>query len=165
MHHEQGQSASEGHGNPGQALTAAMYVSQALTPFDERALRQLERKAQATNFSLGVTGYLFFDAGRFVQYLEGEAMDVEEVLARIRYDSRHRILTTLRTPIVSRRFPNWYMKWMSVGDLAGVERTAAEQVAGLARCDETHPLEHTVCWHVADTLSNESWRVGRGASR
>ena len=135
------------------ALSAFIYVSEALVAFDVDDLRRLERKAQMTNFALGVTGYLFYGGGRFLQYLEGETMAVEEAVARIRYDGRHRILTYLRSPIVNRHFPNWHMKWLVENDLAALDRPATEEIEALKNCDESHPLKFAACRRMVDALS------------
>lgn len=137
-----------------EALNAFIYVSEAMVAFDADDLRRLERKAQATNFALGVTGYLFYGGGRFLQYLEGETMAVEEVVARIRYDDRHRILTYLRSPIVNRHFPNWHMKWLVEEDLERLDRPATQEIEALRNCDESHPLEFTACRRMVDALSS-----------
>ena len=90
------------------ALKAIGYVSRAAAPVDSNALAALEGAARMHNRAAGITGLLVFDAGYYVQVLEGPAGAVDATLARIRRDPRHEEMDlVLDTPIDARSFGRW----------------------------------------------------------
>lgn len=129
-------------------MFSVVYTSVATAPFDESALAELAQLASAKNRRLGITGYLAYDsdATTFLQFLEGEKESVEQLMATIDADSRHRVLSVMpileeerqgairRTsagaanrrlqanatpstrPRERRLFPNWTMKLLSKDD-------------------------------------------------
>jgi hypothetical protein len=89
------------------------YSSRALTAFDDEALLELADCAAAKNEQLGVTGYLYFRNELFIQYLEGEQKAVEDLMAKITTDPRHKILSIVPLPSCPERiFPHWYMRFL-----------------------------------------------------
>lgn len=53
--------------------------------------------------------------GRFIQALEGEEHDVQNLYAYIKQDDRHKQVTLLHSgPIVTRSFANWTMGFRSL---------------------------------------------------
>ena len=89
------------------------YSSQALTDFDDESLLELADNSAARNEPLGITGYLYYRDGHFIQYLEGEQKAVEELMARIASDPRHTILSEVPLPPQpSAIFPHWYMRFL-----------------------------------------------------
>ncbi len=96
---------------PGIDLNRITYVSRASAEFDEPALDRLGVHAAEKNGRVGLTGYLFYLAPYFVQYLEGPAAAVGEVFARIGTDPRHQIIRVLTLPSAGERlFPDWSMR-------------------------------------------------------
>lgn len=68
--------------------------------------------SQRRNLELGVTGALVFTEKRFAQYLEGAAGAVDDLLASILRDPRHRdVNVVLRSPVQRRRFAGWSMAY------------------------------------------------------
>jgi hypothetical protein len=87
------------------------YVSRASADFDGPALTALGDHAAAKNLRLGLTGYLFYIAPNFVQFLEGPEPSLRQVMEAIEKDSRHRVLRTVRLPAAADRlFPDWSMR-------------------------------------------------------
>jgi hypothetical protein len=78
-------------------MFALVYTSAATAPFDESALVELARLASAKNRRLEITGYLTyeFESATFLQFLEGEKEAVEQLMATIEADSRHRTLSVM----------------------------------------------------------------------
>jgi hypothetical protein len=76
---------------------ALAYTSQAVASFDDASINELALKAATKNESLGVTGYLNYDAAfeTFFQFLEGEQEVVERLMAEIEQDPRHRVLNVM----------------------------------------------------------------------
>lgn len=95
-------------------MLGLVYASRASVPFDERALRELAERSAAKNALLGVTGYLCFRSGRFLQYLEGEPQVVSSLMETIARDPRHVVLRRLDLDAREMRlFPTWHMRHVS----------------------------------------------------
>lgn len=92
-------------------MFALVYVSRATLPFDAASLRELAERAAAKNERLAVTGYLCFQAGRFLQVLEGEAATVRALMDEIALDPRHAVARRLDLGEQQQRFfPGWHMR-------------------------------------------------------
>lgn len=103
-------------------MRALVYLSDEQTPFDEVCLVELASRAAARNAELGVTGYLYYAKGRFLQYLEGEVAVVSELMDRITVDARHDVRTFIHTDdLAERRFPSWGMRWINSGRRMQIE--------------------------------------------
>lgn len=88
-----------------------VYVSEESLRFSPEDLSGLERRAREFNTEVGVTGYLYRHRGRFVQYVEGPASGVDEVVERVLSDERHTVLRSLTRDSFERRlFPGWSMR-------------------------------------------------------
>ena len=67
-------------------------------------------EARRNNARDDITGVLTFTGGQFIQVLEGHPDRLEDLLARLVVDQRHRDLRILaRRPIVHRDFQSWDM--------------------------------------------------------
>jgi len=110
-------------------MFALTYVSQATASFSGEQLSELEAEASQKNQKLGVTGFLNYRKGRFLQYLEGEKDSVIALMTRIGQDERHSVEKVLQLPNVSqRRFSNWYMRFLRQHEMVeiGLEPTLEE---------------------------------------
>lgn len=86
-----------------------VYRSIAVGNSAEIALQVVEN-ACIYNLSRRITSALLVDGSSFVQVLEGDAAEVDQLMARISRDPRHRDVTILfDTPISVRLWPNWQM--------------------------------------------------------
>lgn len=111
-------------------------VYESTATLTERAVLPVEidailATARYWNPQVGVGGALLVTEGRFVQALEGEKRNVEEMLDRIVADPRHRDVAILCAhETTKRRFSEWSMAF--VGDtLALRRRYAGEPLASL----------------------------------
>ncbi len=92
-------------------------------------LREIAVVARARNNACGLTGYLVFENGFFLQTIEGPHAEVERVYESIARDSRHRELTILHHgAITERTFPSW---GMTISVRRGGRREVATVVAYL----------------------------------
>lgn len=91
-------------------LLAVVYVSTATHLLDNAALESLLSDARQRNREAGITGVLLYNDGNFMQYLEGPALAVDVILARIQASRRHKdIIELMHEPIAARMFPAWHM--------------------------------------------------------
>lgn len=101
------------------ALQQLIYNSTAGKDFSETHLAFLLLNARKNNQALGVTGLLLYDAGAFLQVLEGEGATLEGLYRRIRRDPRHvRVSTLLSREVDTREFGEWSMGFVATTDIA-----------------------------------------------
>ena len=94
------------------------YLSSAAETPTGQVLDDILSVSRRNNAARGVTGMLCHYDGSFLQFLEGEAADVEAVFSVIAADPRHRGLVRLYArSIQSRLFPHWSMALARPGDL------------------------------------------------
>lgn len=96
-------------------LVQMVYSSVAAVNFATDDLIQLLAESRLNNSCRNITGMLLYDQGCFFQVLEGNKIDVEHVLEKIKMDSRHRnIVTIINVPISKRSFEDWSMGYADV---------------------------------------------------
>ncbi len=105
-------------------LHALVYVSMAVRPMDLPDIERLLEVARARNSKLSVTGVLLYDAGHFMQYLEGPAASMTRVYESIKASTLHHgIIELMRERIETSEFPEWSMAFRSPNAF-GISHTA-----------------------------------------
>lgn len=116
-------------------VTQLVYASAAERPFSDLELRELLRRARERNQALGVTGILLYDAGSFLQILEGDEQVVSDLFDRIRVDPRHGAVTPLlKQQVATREFANWSMGFVAA---SGAELSALPGYSDLLKHGKT----------------------------
>ena len=110
-----------------------IYVSAAHEPFSPAELAELLRRSRAKNATLGVTGLLLYNAGSFLQVLEGPEDAVRGLAKAIAADPRHHRLKFLfERPIPTTSFSGWAMGFANVaGDDFGKVPGHLDYLTGL----------------------------------
>jgi hypothetical protein len=127
------------------------YASVARQPFDADALSELGKRAAAHNAGIGVTGYLYCEDGRFFQYIEGEHDSVTDLMAHIELDERHDVIhVVFDDRLCDRRFPDWTMRLLSPGHLAGIESLAYDHVVFMRQVSPTHEAASKMVWELVE---------------
>jgi len=91
-------------------LHSLVYVSSSARPVTDADLQHLLQRAQKRNGSCGVTGVLLFDAGNFMQYIEGPQEGLSTVYGHIRRDPLHTgIIELCNEAPAARAFEDWAM--------------------------------------------------------
>ncbi len=91
-------------------LTHLIYASKAKVDFTDEDIVLLLSKAREKNKSLGITGMLLYEAGGFIQVLEGDEQQVKELFDQIKADHRHEKVTTIIfEALAHRQFSSWTM--------------------------------------------------------
>jgi hypothetical protein len=97
-------------------LKTVAYTSLARLDLGEDELRQLHQQARHLNALDGITGLLMFDGTRFLQIVEGTEEAIDDLVERLRRDSRHSGFEIRDERMVgSRSFPDWNMEMVQVG--------------------------------------------------
>ena len=91
-----------------------VYASAATVPFGQSNRIELLKIARQNNSALDVSGMLLYNAGSFLQVLEGPDENVDALFAKIQKDKRHaRFLLLSRKIIQEREFENWSMGFVN----------------------------------------------------
>jgi hypothetical protein len=117
-------------------LMCLLYVSELSMRAPADAVASIARESRNRNFRDGITGLLAFDGWSFLQLVEGPALAIAHLEARLRADKRHRRMTVLALdPVNQRRFPDWRMAYVvldagrddigTIGRSRGAEALAA----------------------------------------
>ncbi len=119
-------------------MECIIYTSRASMALGSDEVFRIIETSARNNPSRDVTGFLIFHRERFLQLVEGETPALDELLAVLKRDSRHRDLAVLhRKPTLARCFPNWRMRRLgsSVEGFEDVLRLLASHDIG-ERCME-----------------------------
>ena len=93
-----------------------IYVSRSITPFPTDIWTILE-SSQKNNAKFGLTGAMCFLDGVYCQYLEGDAVILEDLYRKILSDPRHKDIKLIEfTRITERFFKNWAMALVTWND-------------------------------------------------
>ena len=77
----------------------------------EQELQKIFTACTRNNVLNEVTGVLLHEGGYFVQLLEGEKANLDDVMNRVTRDARHTdIVVVVDEPIDERQFPDWAME-------------------------------------------------------
>ena len=99
-------------------LYALVYVSTATRALSLEEIGRLLDSARRRNAARGITGVLLYAEGRFMQCLEGPAVDLAHVYDIIRSDPCHYgLIEIVREPLARREFPEWSMAFRVVGSI------------------------------------------------
>lgn len=120
-------------------LETLVYMSTARQAMSNVALHSLLTKARANNRAADVTGVLLYAEQSFIQVLEGPPQALDETMARVESDPRHKNITRLlREPIEARCFSSWAMGYRGCDetfeDLFALSREALEKLGAQGAC-------------------------------
>lgn len=137
-------------------MFALIYLSQAKFSFHKDQLNQLEAQAIQNNERLKVTGYLNYQKGNFLQYLEGNREVVLSLMQAIEQDGRHTILRKVNLPkFEERRFPDWHMRYLKNHELTevGLEQTLEEVLLHMNTSLYGEDRVHRVTTRLIDSIA------------
>ena len=95
-----------------------LYVSKAIRSMETHELKILLDQAQAFNTAHGLTGFLLYQHGQFMQMIEGRREIVLSLVERIRKDLRHTQFHEVMSRNSHQRvFPDWSMGFRDMNEL------------------------------------------------
>lgn len=108
-------------------LKSFFYHSRLSAEFDATCVSAIIKTARTFNALHAITGLLVFDGERFCQYFEGPPEAVDELVSRLRADSRHTDFTVLISDVhpQTRLFPAWSMAYAVIDDFMYLRDLAA----------------------------------------
>lgn len=99
-------------------MLAIIYLSESNIEFTENDLESLALLSANRNKQAKITGYLTYQHGRFIQYIEGEELEILALMKSIEEDSRHQVKYKLQKDIREKRFfPSWSMRLVKKEEL------------------------------------------------
>ncbi|MCG5508749.1 ABC transporter substrate-binding protein [Ectothiorhodospira lacustris] len=108
------------HGEDQGTESFVLYVSRTVEPLGDESLQAILRTARIANARSGVTGFLIYQDGQFMQMLEGPRAQVEATMARIRLDPRHEdVHIVAEGDIRTRVFSDWSMGFQDMSRSSG----------------------------------------------
>lgn len=93
-------------------LIELTYSSESVIPKNHvnKILLNIAENAHQRNINFGISGFLLYREGYFVQRIEGPASAIDALFGRICLDKRHKNICLLsRYPISAQHFQNWKM--------------------------------------------------------
>jgi uncharacterized membrane protein (DUF373 family) len=91
------------------------YISVPTRPMSSDDLMEILNTARLNNANLGVSGMLLYTGSEFIQILEGDEKVVEELLAAIKKDPRHKDFRIIeKKNITTREYAEWTMGFKRV---------------------------------------------------
>ena len=92
-------------------------------------LRDITEVSKVKNKQTAITGALLYHNGRFVQIIEGEQEALEELMATLHRDSRHKNIERLvDESVAARKFQDWNMDSFNLNELSQVEPEKLRQI-------------------------------------
>ncbi len=123
-------------------LKTLTHTSRARLDLTDEDLNDIHQTARHLNALDGVTGLLLFDGSRFLQIIEGAESAIDNLVERLRSDSRHSAFEIRDERYVERRsFADWSMELLRVS--AGY-KTARDEVATILPADVASPVRHLI---------------------
>jgi hypothetical protein len=131
-------------------LKTVTYTSRARLDLGEDDLRRIHEEARHLNALDGITGLLAFDGARFLQIIEGTEEAIDDLIERLRGDTRHTAFEIRDERMVATRsFPEWSMEMCRVS--AGYQNARSE-IASLLPATTSDAVRE-VALRMSDELS------------
>lgn len=98
-----------------------IYSSSAVRLMSDADLAMIHADASVKNAAQGITGFLLYRGGNFMQMLEGEESVVRALFGRISRDPRHKDVYVLKEGTRPQRlFTSWSMGFVDMDKLPGM---------------------------------------------
>lgn len=139
-------------------MQAIVYVSRALRVWDDAELSALSMQSAEKNRKSDISGYLYAEDDRFVQYIEGPVTQLLQLMGNIRRDARHQVLREVMRPLEGeRRFPEWPMRRVDRAVLADLRLShlLTDHLLLRTLSSEDERWQSAV-WRLVDRLSEAS---------
>ncbi|WP_127846461.1 BLUF domain-containing protein [Psychroflexus aestuariivivens] len=98
-------------------LKFVSYMSSQTQVMTKQNIEDFLFKIREKNKRIAITGILLLIQGKFVQYIEGPAEEIDGIYDIIKNDKRHNNMILLDSGTLDeRQFKNWSMAYKEVGD-------------------------------------------------
>ena len=108
-----------------------IYISAAARLMGDGELLEILQASRKNNKANNITGMLIYGDGTFIQVIEGEENELDNLYAKLLLDSRHKnLITVLKGKLEKRNFADWSMGFKTMND------NAAEPIDGFFQLDD-----------------------------
>ena len=109
-------------------LYRLIYTSFRKHTCDDSAIERILEACEKNNPGHGLTGVLLHSEHRFIQYIEGDAVELAVLYDKIKEDDRHTGVNQRSfAPIKNRLFPAWHMGYKDISkDKIGFNTNVSE---------------------------------------
>lgn len=127
-------------------LKFVSYMSNQAQILTSQDIEDLLFQIREKNKRLAITGILLLIQGKFIQYIEGQASEIDKVYEKIKIDTRHNELVLLDSgEIEKRQFKDWSMAYKKVGDdeikdILGHSKLNLDDLFLKPTLEKTHPV-------------------------
>ncbi|MBZ9779653.1 BLUF domain-containing protein [Psychroflexus sp. CAK8W] len=141
------------------SLKFVSYISSQSRIMTKQSIEDFLFQVRDKNKRLAITGILLLIQGKFVQYIEGPAEEIDKVYESISKDKRHTEMIMLDSgSLTERQFKDWSMAYKEVDDkqikeIVGKEDLHLEDVFLNGKDIKNHPVL-TVLYDFVKTLSS-----------
>ncbi len=92
-------------------MKSLIYLSTESIPFDEDELMELSVSSKKRNKERGITGFISYKKGVFIQFLQGPENSVSQLFSTIFQDRRHKVKNRMDLDFENALFPNRGMRY------------------------------------------------------
>ncbi|MFD0933394.1 BLUF domain-containing protein [Psychroflexus salinarum] len=141
------------------SLKFVSYMSSQSRIMSKKSIEDFLFEVRDKNKQLAITGILLLIQGKFVQYIEGPAEEIDKVYKSISKDKRHTEMILLDSGnLDDRQFKNWSMAYKEVNDkqikeIVGEENLNLEDAFLSRKDNKNHPVL-TVLYDFVKALSS-----------
>ena len=105
------------------------YISKKSSHLKNDDIQEIVSYSQENNTAKQITGVLISYKKHFLQYLEGDSIEVYALYNKIKNDSRHSAIHMLQySPLKDRLFSGWSMAYKEISGLSDVVLSESEEI-------------------------------------
>ncbi|MEQ8909990.1 MAG: BLUF domain-containing protein [Vicingaceae bacterium] len=137
-----------------QELFQLTYHSIANDNLEKKDIDNLLKQSERNNKKKHITGCLLYSQPEFIQLLEGEQEEVEELYQKIKQDERHQAVTLLSSNQCEKRtFPNWLMAYHKLDDSEPEDQKVIHNFNLFAKVTQQPTESYDVFWRMVNHLT------------
>ena len=136
----------------------AIYISKATLPITDLIIKNILEKSRVNNLERKISGYLYYDEGYFLQYIESDtANTINKLIAVLEKDQRHQIVNCFKTSLIgNKRFLEWSMGQIDKNQLINLnlEQQIINYMKWLKSLNHNIDMNSSKIWNMVDLLSS-----------
>ncbi len=136
----------------------AIYISKATLPITDLIIKNILEKSRVNNLERKISGYLYYDEGYFLQYIESDtANTINKLIAVLEKDQRHQIINCFKTSHTgNKRFLEWSMGQIDKNQLINLnlEQQIINYMKWLKSLNHNIDMNSSKIWNMVDLLSS-----------
>ena len=131
------------------------YISKKSSHLNYNDIEEIVSSSQENNTDKQITGVLISYKEHFLQYLEGDSVEIYALFNKIKNDTRHEAIHLLQySPLPNRLFSNWSMAYKEISGLSDVSLSEHEEICVDGIRDVVHKNEFWKGIESIEVISN-----------